>query len=578
MVESVTTKLVRRKTNGAMFEETSLSPVLRRVLGARGIESLDDFDFSLSRMLPYENMPGIVTAVDVLEQAFLNDSHIVIVGDYDADGATGTALLIKAFKMFGFEKVDYIVPDRFRFGYGLTPEIVEVAVQTNHPDLIVTVDNGVASVEGVEAAKDYNIEVVVTDHHLPGETLPAAAAIVNPNLTGSDFPSRALAGVGVAFYVASALRRRLADNGHLGCGELPRIADLLDLVAVGTVADIVPLDSNNRILVEQGLRRIRSGKCSPGIKALLQVARRPLQKTSTQDIGFAVVPRINAAGRLENISTGIECLLAGKMKEAMKFATRLDEINHRRRKVEKDMERQALSLVEQVMPDTKQMPVSICLFDKEWHEGVIGLLASRLKERFHRPSAVFTMAADGGIKGSVRSVAGVHIRDLLERISIRAPGIVTRFGGHAMAAGLVLEPDGFERFKELFEDEVDQVVDDDILECRLFSDGALEPEEFSFENAVELRIAAPWGMSFPEPVFDGVFEVEESRVVGEKHLQLILRPDGTDMSVRSILYNMQSHQVSLDMSKVRIAYMLTPDEYNGRRASVLNIRYIEMIE
>ncbi len=578
MLEPVTPKLVRREANGAAFAEAPFSPVLKRVLSARGLASLEAFDFSLSRLLPYAQMPGIEAAMDALEQAFLNDSHIVIIGDYDADGATSTALLIKAFKMFGFERVDYMVPDRFRFGYGLTPEIVESAVQAHQPDLIITVDNGIASVAGVEVAKDHNIEVIITDHHLPGATLPAAAAIVNPNLADSNFPSRSLAGVGVAFYVAASLRRRLADNGHFGYGKMPRLAELLDLVAVGTVADIVPLDDNNRILVEQGLRRIRSGKCSPGIKALLSVSRRPLRKVSTSDLGFAVAPRINAAGRLEDMSTGIACLLADKMGDAMRLAARLDEINHRRRRVEKDMEEQALLLMEQVLVDESQVPTAICLYGEDWHEGVIGLLASRLKERFHRPSAVFTKAADGAFKGSVRSVPGVHIRDLLERISIRAPDLVTRFGGHAMAAGLALDADNFEQFKALFEEEVAQAVDDDILECRLFSDGALEPEEFSFENAVELRTAAPWGPSFPEPVFDGVFEIKESRVVGERHLQLTLRPDGSDMDVRGILYNMHKYPVAPDMSKVRIAYLLTPDEYNGRRAPMLNIRYIEVIE
>ncbi len=578
MLESVTPKLVRRETNGAAFEDAPFSPLLRRVLSARGIASTEAFDFNLSRLLPYEHMPGIEAAADILEEAFLNDCHIVIIGDYDADGATSTALLVKAFKAFGFEHVDYMVPDRFRFGYGLTPEIVTAAVETAQPDLIVTVDNGITSVAGVEAAKDNGVDVIVTDHHLPGETLPAAAAVVNPNLKGSDFPSRALAGVGVAFYMVMALRRRFAESGHFERGAIPRLDSLLDLVAVGTVADIVPFDDNNRILVEQGLRRIRKGKCSPGIKALLSVSRRSPQKVSTSDLGFAVAPRINAAGRLENMSAGIECLLADSMDEAMRLARQLDSINHRRRKVEKEMEEKALSLMDEVLVGESEVPVGICLLDEAWHEGVIGLLASRLKERFHRPSAAFTKAANGEFKGSVRSVPGVHIRDLLERISTREPGLIARFGGHAMAAGLALESDKFAQFKSLFEEEVAQAVNEDILEHRLFSDGELEPEEFSFENAIELRTAAPWGMSFPEPVFDGVFDIEERRVVGEKHLQLILRPEGADLNVRSILYNMHKYPVSEDMSKVRIAYLLAADEYNGRRAPLLNIRYLEVIE
>ena len=573
----MTPKLVRREINGIVLEDAPFSPVLKRVLSTRSIDSVEAMDFSLKNLLSYEQMPGIEEAVKMLEEAFLNDSRIVIVGDYDADGATSTALMMKALKTFGFEMVDYMVPDRFRFGYGLTPEIVEVAVETKQPDLIITVDNGIASVAGVETAKDAGIRVIVTDHHLQGEVLPDAV-IVNPNLKDSKFPSRALAGVGVAFYLIMALRRRLAESGHFKYGEEPRLDMLLDLVAVGTVADIVPLDGNNRILVEQGLRRIRRGKCSPGIRALLSVSKRPYPKVSTSDLGFAVAPRINAAGRLEDISTGIACLLADDKGSAMKLARSLDAINHKRRKVEKTMEEEALSLMENITINDNQTSASICLFDENWHEGVIGLIASRLKERFHRPSAVFTKAVNGTLKGSVRSVQGIHIRDLIERISVRDLDLITRFGGHAMAAGLSLEDGGLERFKTLFEEEIEKVVDDDVLECRLLSDGALEPEELSFENAVELRTAAPWGVGFPEPVFDGIFKVENSRVVGSRHLQLILCPDGADITVRSILYNMNKYPVDVEMSKIHIAYLLAVDEYNGRRAPLLNIRYIEVIE
>ena len=578
-MEPVTPKLVRREVNGVDFGDAPLSPVLQRVLSARGIASAEECDFSLARLAPWEKMPGIETAVETLEQAFLNDSRVAVIGDYDTDGATGTALLVSALKLFGFVQVDYVVPDRFRFGYGLTPEIVEAAAETKQPDLIVTVDNGIASVEGVEVAKDHGIEVIVTDHHLPGETLPAAVAIVNPNLEGSEFPSRALAGVGVAFYLVTALRRRFVENGHFEFGKVPNLASLLDLVAVGTVADIVPLDANNRILVEQGLRRIRRGKCCPGIKALLQVAKRTSAKVSTADLSYVVAPRINAAGRLSNMSTGIECLLAPDMRTALRFATQLDAKNHKRRKVEKTMEAQALTLVEGIVIDGDESPSSICLLDENWHEGVIGLLASRLKERFHRPSAVFTCAVEGDwIKGSVRSVPGMHIRDLIERISLGEPELIERFGGHAMAAGLMMRKEHFARFKEAFEREVAAAADEDVMACRLFSDGALTPDEMSFENAVELRTAAPWGLNFPEPVFDGMFDVEERRVVGERHLQLILRPDGGERSVRSILYNMHKYPVSEGMSRVRIAYQLEADEYGGRRAPMLNICYLEVVE
>ena len=582
MLQPVIPELVRREVNGAEIDGASFSPLLHRVLSARGIGSVDEIDFSLNRLISHECMPGIEAAVNVLEQAFLNDSNIVIVGDYDADGATSTALLMRAFRAFGFTSIDYAVPDRFRFGYGLTPEIVEFVVENKQPDLIITVDNGIASVEGVEIAKDHGVEVIVTDHHLPGKELPAAAAIVNPNLESSSFPSRALAGVGVAFYLAAAMRRRLISNGHFEHGTIPNLANLLDLVAVGTVADVVPLDDNNRILVEQGLRRIRNGKCNPGIRALMSIARRPLRKASTVDLGFAVAPRLNAAGRLEDISAGIECLLAKKPGEATKFAGRLDSKNNQRRKIEKDMQRQALLLLEEVLAGETDMPVAICLLGDDWHEGVIGLLASQLKERFYRPAAIFTRAENGEIKGSLRSIPGIHVRDLLERISLSAPGLIDRFGGHAMAAGVTLadSEDGFERFKTLFVKEVTEIADTDTLACRLLSDGALEPEDFSFANAVALRTAAPWGVSFPEPLFDGLFEVDESRVVGKRHLQLELRPDGTETKVRAILYNMQKYRLdeNEDMHKIRIAYLLEVDEYNRRQSPRLNIRYIEIVE
>ena len=580
MLQPVTPELVRREVNGAKVDGASFSPLLHRVLSARGIESADAIDFSLSRLISHERMPGIEAAVTVLEQAFLNDSNIVIVGDYDADGATSTALLMRAFQSFGFTQIDYAVPDRFRFGYGLTPEIVEFVVETKQPDLIITVDNGIASVDGVETAKDHGVEVIITDHHLPGKELPAAVAIVNPNLENSGFPSHALAGVGVAFYLAAAMRRHLVGNGHFEHSGVPNLASLLDLVALGTVADVVPLDDNNRILVEQGLRRIRSGKCNPGIKALMSIARKPLRKASTVDLGFSVAPRLNAAGRLEDMSVGIACLLAEKPAAATKLASRLDNTNNRRRKIEKEMRRQALSLLEEVLVDEAEMPVAICLLGDDWHEGVIGLLASQLKERFHRPAAIFTRAENGEIKGSLRSISSIHIRDLLERVSLRDPELIDRFGGHAMAAGLTLADggDNFERFKTLFVQEVAEVADADVLACRLFSDGALEPEDFSFANAVALRTAVPWGVSFPEPMFDGLFEVDESRVVGKRHLQLELRPDGTETKVRAILYNMQKYQLNEDMRKVRIAYLLEADEYNRRQSPRLNIRYIEVVE
>ena len=575
--ESLT--LVKRETNGKLLTASGLSPLLCRIYAARGINSPDDIDFSLNKLVSYEALPGIDDAVRLLERSLRDQLRILIVGDYDADGTTGTVVLYRSLKLFGFKSVDYIVPDRFRFGYGLSPEIVEVAHREKQPDLIITVDNGVSSVDGVAVARQLGIEVLITDHHLPAETLPDASVIVNPNLPDSDFPSKALAGVGVAFYLMVALRKHLHQQGLLD--KPPRLDYLLDLVALGTVADLVPLDRNNRILVEQGLRRIRRQHGNCGIQMLLKVAKRDPRKAIASDLAFAVGPRLNAAGRLEDTAVGIACLLNDDEEQTFSLAQELDQINRRRREITEQMRQEALLVLENngeaINPD------SLCLYDPDWHEGIVGLVASQLKERFYRPAVAFAQAQETGLKGSARSITGVHIRDLFERIANRNPGLITAFGGHAMAAGLTIPLEKFQEFKELFAKEVHACLDKQILDHCLLSDGELGNGELSYQTAKTLQTAAPWGQGFPEPLFDGVFDVIDTRLLADRHLQLKLKSNGT--VVRGIFFNIvnddestsKQYDLVMNANKIRAAYHLHTDEYNGRRAPMLNVRYIESV-
>ncbi len=573
--------IIRRPTTSSSDLNCKLSPVLQQVYAARGALNDESLDYSLAKLHPISALKGIDGAVQLLVQALLEKQHILIVADFDADGATSCAVGLRALRLMGAARVSYLVPNRFEYGYGLTPEIVALAKQ-QLPDLIVTVDNGISSIEGVNAARAAGINVLVTDHHLPGDELPAANAIVNPNQPDDHFPSKNLAGVGVIFYLMLALRLSLRESGWFtqqGIAE-PNLTKLLDLVALGTVADVVPLDHNNRILVSQGLARIRNGACCAGISALLDVAKRQPGNIVASDLGFAVGPRLNAAGRLEDMSLGIECLLTDDPDAAKVLARRLDEINRERREIESEMQVQALDCVANIKLDfnNKRAPVGLCLFDERWHQGVVGIVASRIKERYHRPVIAFALAnaesaAEEGaeIKGSARSIKGVHMRDLLDAIATRHPGLVTKFGGHAMAAGMTLKAVDLKVFEAAFNEALHGCVDDEILKDDIHSDGELKDSELTLELAEELRAAGPWGQAFPEPLFDGEFDVVQQRIVGEKHLKLLLQPKGSRSTIDAIAFN----HGKLAGDQLHAAYRLDVNEYQGRRTAQLMVEYIE---
>jgi len=556
--------------------EAGLHPVLARVYAHRNIESLVQLETGLSRLLPFAELKGIEEAAHLLATAIKDQQRLLIVGDFDCDGATSSALVVRALRLLGAKQVDYLVPNRFEYGYGLTPEIVAVAAE-KQPDLIVTVDNGISSIEGVAAANERNIRVLITDHHLPGRELPAAAAMVNPNQPGDTFLSKNLAGVGVIFYVMLALRARLREERWFEQQALPEpnLAILLDLVALGTVADVVPLDHNNRILVAQGLARIRQGQCCCGISALLQMAKRRQQDLVAADMGFALGPRLNAAGRLEDMSLGIECLLTDDPDKAMVLARRLDDLNIERRQIENEMKDEAVAILEAMaLEESTDLPVGLCLFEPHWHQGVIGILASRIKERLHRPVIIFAQSDAKTIKGSARSIPGLHIRDVLDAVAAHHPGLLTRFGGHAMAAGLTLEADQFERFSRAFDEEVRSLLGPDDLRREILSDGLLGGDELDLSLAETLRRAGPWGQGFPEPVFDGVFTVVNRRIVGDRHLKLTLQPTGSDQNIDAIAFNTVDDAWPVNVERVELAYRLDVNEYNGRRTAQLLVEHI----
>ncbi len=519
-------RILRREPRADLLSglPSTLHPVLRRVYAARPLGGPQDLDLGLERLLPVGSLGNVELAADLLLQCRASGGRILVVGDFDADGATSTALVVRQLHRLGFDAVDFLVPDRFRFGYGLTPGIVRVAA-TRRPRLIVTVDNGISSLDGVAEARSHGIDVLVTDHHLPGRELPPAAAIVNPNSPGEAFASKSLAGVGVAFYVMAALTRRMQERGLHAGARAANPADLLDLVALGTVADVVPLDLNNRILVAQGLRRIRAGRCVPGLRALLEAAGRALATAIGQDLAFQAGPRLNAAGRLEDMTQGIHCLLTDDPAEAHELAGRLGRLNADRRELESRMQLEALAQLDAKIASLDgEIPAGLCVYDAAWHQGVIGLVASRVKERLHRPVVAFAPAEEEGwVKGSARSVPGVHVRDVLDAVATAHPGLLEKFGGHAMAAGMTLRAGDLPRFEQAFGAEVARWVDDDTLAGHLHTDGALQPGEFNLGTAEALREGGPWGSAFPEPSFDGRFAVLDSRVVGERHLKLRLR-------------------------------------------------------
>ena len=543
-----------------------IPPLLTRIYAARGVQSAIELEKGLARLLPTHLLKGMEDAVRLLAQALELRQRILIVGDFDADGATASCVAVLGLRMLGAAHVDYLVPNRFDYGYGLTPEIVEVALQ-RQPDVLVTVDNGISSLEGVAAAQAAGLKVLVTDHHLPGAELPTADAIVNPNQPGCEFPSKALAGVGVMFYVLLGLRAHLRHLGWFtqqGIPE-PNLAELLDLVALGSVADVVPLDANNRILVHQGLARIRAGRARPGLRAILEVARRDYRRLVSTDLGFIVGPRLNAAGRLDDISLGIECLLCEDADEAMQRAQQLDQLNQDRKLIEHSMQREALVQLKDLPLDN--LPFGLCLFEPEWHQGVIGILASRMKERYHRPVIAFADAGDGQLKGSARSIPGLHIRDALDAVAARTPNLISKFGGHAMAAGLTLPQEHYDAFAKAFDAQVRSLLTEDDLTGRIYSDGSLAAHEFDMQLAQQLRHAGPWGQRFPEPLFHGDFRILSQRLVGEKHLKLVLQSAENAPPVDAIAFN-----IDLDIwpnptiQEAQVAYTLDVNEFRGNES------------
>jgi single-stranded-DNA-specific exonuclease len=552
-----------------------LHPVLQRAYAARGVRSATDLDVSLGRLLPVGTLEGVSEAVDLL-LAHRASGRVLVIGDFDADGATSTALMMRAMRAWGFAAVDFLVPNRFEFGYGLTPEIVALA-KNRSPTLIVTVDNGISSVAGVAAARAGGIEVLITDHHLPGARLPDANVIVNPNLPGSRFGSPALAGVGVAFYVMAGLKRRLDEAAALAPGA-PGVAEFLDLVALGTVADVVPLDFNNRVLVSQGLKRIRAGRCVAGIRALLQVAARGLVDLSSADLAFAVAPRLNAAGRIDDMKIGIECLLADTETRALELARRLDELNHERRSIEARMQADALCAVQR-LHEKSLRPVQrsgVCLYDETWHQGVVGLVASRVKERVRRPVFAFARAEGASLRGSGRSIPGVHIRDVLDSIAARHPDLIVKFGGHAMAAGLTLELEKLERFAQAFDEEVGRCLGASQRADCIETDGELAVQEIALDTASALRSGGPWGQAFPEPSFDGVFDIRSARVVGERHLKMWVEVPMSGRAFDAIVFNYAdaAGQTTIPQGRAQLVYRLDVNDYQGERRLQLLVDHV----
>jgi len=571
---------IRRKESAKALDhylESHLHPILKRIYYARAIQSPEDLGRDLEQLCPFQLLLNIDKAAARLARALKEQEAILIIGDFDADGATSTALAVSALKAMGAQKVDYLVPNRFTYGYGLTPEIVEAAAPRK-PQLIITVDNGIASLAGVQRAKALGIDVLITDHHLPGSELPEAI-IVNPNQPHDTFPSKAMAGVGVIFYVMLALRHELSQQDWFNLQNIPvpNMAQFLDLVALGTVADVVPLDKNNRILVHQGLGRIRKERARPGIKALLEVARRDALRLNASDLAFAVAPRLNAAGRLDDMSLGINCLLAEDPMSAYRMALELDQLNNERRDIEAEMQKKAFVIVEKLHL-AAEIPAALCLYDKAWHQGVVGLVASRVKDKVNRPVIAFAKGDAGLLKASARSISGIHIRDSLERIAIRHPALLSKFGGHAMAAGLTLKESDFKEFSRIFEADIAEQLSPEHLAARIDSDGELEALHLTLELAELLREAGPWGSGFPEPQFDGVFEIVEQRIVGQNHLKLLVKLKEADRYLDAIAFNVNlndwpNHRATM----AHLVYKLDVNEYQGRKRLQLMVEELEAV-
>jgi len=554
----------------------NLPPLLRRLYAARGVTSDEQLAYTLKHLASPMDLRGIDRAVALLTEAISSQQRVLVLGDFDADGATSTAVAMLGLGMLGLNDIDFRVPSRFSDGYGLTPGIIHrLQEEGSLPDLLVTVDNGISAIEGVRAARELGIKVVVTDHHLAGETLPDADAIVNPNQPGCPFLSKNAAGVGVMFYVLTALRKHLREQGLLRDPQ-PNLGNLLDLVALGTVADVVPLDHNNRIFVEQGLRRIRQGEARPGILALLEVAGRDHREISSTDLGFVVGPRLNAAGRLDDMSVGIACLLADSRDEAHRLAQELDTFNRERRTIEKDMKTQAQDLLASMSLDIEGLPWGLALFDTDWHQGVIGILAARIREQTHRPTIAFAPDDNGeDIKGSARSIPGLHIRDALAVVDARHPGMMKKFGGHAMAAGMTLARSDLDAFGNAFDKAVRDTLRAEDLEAAITTDGPLSPDELHLETATLLKRAGPWGQHFPEPLFDGNFRVVSQRIVGENHLKLVLQPEEGGAIIDGIAFNTGPEVPDYTRTGARVVYKPDANTFRGRTNLQLLVDYLE---
>ncbi|MEH6457556.1 MAG: single-stranded-DNA-specific exonuclease RecJ [Cocleimonas sp.] len=575
-------KLIQREARGSIADNDN--SLLNRVFAKRGINDVVELGCELKQLHSISQLKGIENAVDIIVDAFHAQNNILIVGDFDADGATSTVVALKAFELMGFAgKVDYLVPNRFEYGYGLTPEIVKVAAQYS-PDIIITVDNGISSVAGVLQAKSQGYKVVVTDHHLPSKNLPDADAIINPNQVGDNFPSKNLAGVGVIFYLMLAVKAALQKQNYFENNQitLPNLTELLDLVALGTVADVVPLDQNNRILVEQGLRRMRSGKACAGIQALFRIAKRNINTAVSTDLGFTCGPRLNAAGRLDDMSLGIECLLSKDLNAAMEMASALDDLNIERRAIEEEMKVDALKLMEELDDEALQgdLPEVICLYKDNWHQGVIGILAARVREKYHRPTIIFAPAHDDEdsigngnreIKGSARSIPTIHIRDVFDNVASQNENLLEKFGGHAMAAGLSLNLNQLETFKSAICKVVRQHANAETFQELYYSDGELLVDDFDLHQAEALRYAAPWGQHFPAPVFDNQFVIVNKRLLKEKHYKLILKPLDQSRSINAIAFNVEVEQWPEEGELVHLLYRLEVNEFRDTRSLQLMV-------
>ncbi|MCK9079254.1 single-stranded-DNA-specific exonuclease RecJ [Haemophilus influenzae] len=572
-------KLIKRREI-PIGNSVSNHPLLDRLYRARRIQNTKELDRTLKSMLNPNQLYGIEQAVNLLVEAYQQQQKIVIVGDFDADGATSTALSVLALRQLGFSDVDYLVPNRFEQGYGLSIPVAEMAIEKG-VQLLMTVDNGVSSFDGVAFLKEKGIRVLVTDHHLPPETLPPADAIVNPNLSQCHFPSKSLAGVGVAFYLMLAVRAKFRELGIFTAETQPNFTDLLALVALGTVADVVPLDQNNRILAYQGLMRIRARRCRPGIIALAEVANRNVEQFTSSDLGFCIGPRLNAAGRLDNMSIGVELLLANEMSKARELALDLDQLNQTRKEIEAGMKLEAIKICQNLTALFKELPYGITLYQPDWHQGVLGIVSSRVKDQYHRPVIAFTQDGEGILKGSARSIEGLHMRDVLERIHSQHPNIILKFGGHAMAAGLSIREEYFADFQHLFNQTIADWLDEEHLQGIIWTDGELNSNEFNLETAKLIKSVGTWGQGFPEPCFDGEFKILDQRAIGQNknHLKMLLEPKQGGVLLDAIAFNIDTRLYpDLSIKQARLAYKLEINEFRGNRSLQLLVDYIEPID